>query len=251
VFVLGVARCGSTLLGRLLDRHPRVAALGEFMRLDRALVRGRPCSCGARVEACPAWGPELAWIEAATGYDHRRFTPGFYARVARARSAEVVVDLSKTMTLELMRRWRATRPPGAEAAGFLLLVRDSRGVLASSARRGKDVRRLIGKHKRWMNRLYRFAQAQDERTLVVHYEDLCRAPEPEIVRICRWIGIDYVPEMLRPAATGHHLVHASTSDWLAGHDGVVPDERWKSELAPELVARIERTMQRLEVFRGA
>ena len=64
VFVLGVARCGSTLLGRLLDRHPRVAALGEFMRLDRALARGRPCSCGERVEACPAWGPQLAWIEA-------------------------------------------------------------------------------------------------------------------------------------------------------------------------------------------
>jgi len=248
--VLGVARCGSTLLGRLLDRHPRVAALGEFMRLDRALARGRPCSCGAQVEACPAWGPELGWIEAETGFHHRRYTPQFYQRVARARSADVVVDLSKTMTLGLMRRWRFTRPAEAERAGFVLLVRDSRGVLASSARRGKDVRRLLGKHRRWMNRLYRFARAQGERALVMHYEELCRAPESELRRLCAWLGIEFDSGLLRQEAADHHLVHSSTSDWLATHDGVVPDERWKSELSPDLIAQIERTMQRLLVYRG-
>ncbi len=40
VFVLGVARCGSTLLGRLLDMHSRVLCVGEVLRTGYRL-KGR------------------------------------------------------------------------------------------------------------------------------------------------------------------------------------------------------------------
>jgi hypothetical protein len=245
VFVLGVARSGSTLLGRLLDSHPEVLTLGEFMRLDRALRHGRPCSCGSRVERCDFWGPRLGWIEAETGNDFRRFTPDFYARVARSSGARVACDLSKTMTLKLTRGWRD------RGEGYVFLVRDSRGILASAARRGKNVERLLNKHRRWMNRLYRFVQRREGRSLILRYEELCRRPEQELRRVCEFIGIAFDAVMLRPADAPHHLVHVSDTPYLAGRNEISLDERWRTELAPDLLGRIEAQMQSIEVFRAA
>ena len=242
VFVLAVARSGSTLLGRLLDSHPEVLTLGEFMRLDRALRHGRPCSCGATVEGCDFWGPRLEWIEAETGYDLRRFTPAFYARIARSAGARVAIDLSKTMTLKLTRGWRG------QGEGYVFLVRDSRGILASAARRGKNVERLLGKHRRWMNRLYRFVQRRSGRSLILRYEELCSHPEQELRRLCEFIGIAFDAAMLRPADASHHLVHVSDSPYLADQNEISLDERWRAELAPELLGRIEATMASIDVF---
>ena len=244
MFVLGVAHCGSTLLGRLLDMHSRILCVGELLRTDLALASGLPCGCGARVPECEFWRERLPWIQEAAGDDYRGFTPELFARIARSAGAEMAFDLSKTRAWRLTRRWK---DPGV---GYVLLVRDSRGVLASAARANKDLRHVLTKHVKWMKRLQRLAEKHSDRSLVVHYEDLCTSPESELRRVCGFLGLDFEAPMLRPADQPHHFVHSSASGYLRASNEIRLDERWRNELSAENLARIEKAMESLRVFDG-
>lgn len=242
VFVLGVAHCGSTLLGRLLNGHSRVLCVGELMRVDLALAGGLPCGCGAQLPACEFWGPRLERIRAASGNDYTRFDPELYAGLGDSVGADVVVDLSKT------RAWRATRRWRRADVGHVLLLRDSRGILASAARVGKPLDGPLRKHEKWVKRLHRFVKRQGERGLVVRYEDLCARPEEELRRLCSFLGLDPEPAMLTPADRVHHFVHSSSSGYLRNSNELRRDERWKEELEPASIARIEAVMRRVPVL---
>lgn len=60
LYIAGQGRCGSTLLGMLLDQQPGFAYVGEVMNLwgqwdaDNSL-----CSCGAILRYCPFWSPVM------------------------------------------------------------------------------------------------------------------------------------------------------------------------------------------------
>jgi len=243
VFVLGVAHCGSTLLGRLLGQHPQVLCVGELMRMDEAVAARLPCTCGVPVDECAFWNPRLPTLRAETGLDYRRFGVDTYRRLAEACGKAVAVDLSKT------RIWRRTRWWRNRGEGYIFLVRDSRGVLASAVREHKGFDRLLPRHLKWMRRLTRFAARKGDRALTVYYEDLCRAPEPELRRICAFLGLTFAPEMLRPADGVQHLVHSSASRYSESASEIRLDERWRQELSAEQIGRIEAGMRRVSVLR--
>lgn len=243
VFVLGVAHCGSTLLGGLLGQHPQVLCVGELMRMDEAVAARLPCTCGVPVDECAFWSARLAALRAETGLDYRRFGVDTYRRLAEACGKAVAVDLSKT------RVWRRTRWWRNRGEGYIFLVRDSRGVLASAVREHKGFDRLLPRHLKWMRRLSRFAARKGERALTVYYEDLCRAPEPELRRVCTFLGVEFAPALLRPAVGVQHLVHASASRYSQTASEIRLDERWRQELSADQIARTEAGMRRVPVFR--
>ena len=130
------------------------------------------------------------------------------------------------------------------ATGFLYLVRDPRAVIASSLRRNQTLADALRKHFKWAARFERLAVSHPERTLVVYYEDLCAAPELELRRICRWIGVAYEPGMRRPQEHEHHFAHSSSSPYARfWADGIRLDQRWRDELEPDVLAEIERRTQ--------
>jgi len=244
VFVLGVAHCGSTLLGRLLGQHPQVLCVGELMRMDEAVAARLPCTCGVPVDECPFWRPRLAALRAETGLDYRRFGVDTYRRLAQECGKALAIDLSKT------RIWRRTRWWRNRGEGYIFLVRDSRGVLASAVREHKGFDRLLPRHLKWMRRLARFAARKGDRALTLYYEDLCRAPEPELRRVCTFLGLEFAPEMLRPADGVQHLVHSSASRYSKTAIEIRLDERWRQELSADQISRIEAGMRRVRVFRA-
>ena len=243
VFVLGVAHCGSTLLGRLLNGHSRVYCPGELMRLGAALQHDRLCGCGAHLQDCPFWSRQLPWLESDYACDERRFDKRLYARLAEEEGAEVSVDLSKTLSWRVTRRWRDAR------VGYVLLLRDSRGVLAATRRQEKALDRPLRKHKKWMRRLARFVGQRGDRGLVMRYEDLCSNPEAELRRAVAFMGLEFDPAMLRPADTVHHFVHSSVSGYLRDRSDIRLDERWRQELDVGAIARIEGVMKAVPVLR--
>ena len=243
VFVVGVAHCGSTLLGRLLDMHDRVLCVGELLRTDLAIEHGIVCGCGAKVPECAFWSPLLPALERETRLDPERFTAESFRRIGRAHGKDVVVDLSKTRAWRLAKRWK-------DDVGFVFLIRDSRGVMASTARDGKDIAHPLRRHKKWMKRYLRFARKRGERCLTVHYEDLCREPRGELERVCRFLGLEFQPAMLRPAEKDHHFVHSSTSGYLKASNEIRRDERWRQELPVERIRDVERVMKKLACFDG-
>jgi hypothetical protein len=236
---MGAPYSGSTLLGRLLDNHSRIACGGELGLLGQAIANRRPCSCGRPIAGCPFWQQALPSLPGRTYREHR---PADYDRLRATLDAEVLVDLSKSLC------WRMVRWPWSRwwnsPTGFIYLVRDSRGVIASALRRKHPLADALRKHFKWARRFERLAASHAERTLVVHYEELCAAPVAELRRICRWIGVDYEPGMRGPQEHEHHFAHSSSSPYTHSNAGEIRlDERWRDELEPAVRAEIERRAQ--------
>jgi len=239
VFVLGAPYSGSTLLGRLLNSHSRIACAGELGLLGQAIDNRRPCGCGRLVTECPFWQRLLPLLP---GRTHREHRPADYQRVRAALGADVLVDLSKALC------WRMVRWPWSPwwnaSTGFLYLVRDSRAVIASELRRRHPLAEALRKHFKWAARFERLAVSHPERTLVLHYEDLCAAPELQLRRICGWLGVAYEPAMQQPQEREHHFVHSSTSPYARSwSDEVKLDQRWRDELMPAVRSEVEQRMQ--------
>ncbi len=244
VFVMGAPYSGSTLLGRLLDSHSRIACGGELGLLGQAIANRRPCSCGRLVTECPFWQRLLSSLP---GRTHRDYHPADYERVRSALDADVLVDLSKSLCWRMVRwpwsRWWST------STGFLYLVRDTRAVIASDLRKNQPLADALRTHFKWAARFERLAVSNPERTLVVYYEDLCAAPELVLRRICRWIGVAYEPGMLRPQEHEHHFAHSSSSPYTRSWSGEIRlDERWRKELEPAVLTEIERRTRARLVF---
>jgi hypothetical protein len=93
-------------------------------------------------------------------------------------------------------------------ARIVHMVRDPRDRYASVRRRnGRDLSRVGAATARWLMSTRagrRNALRHHDRYLVVRYEDLVRAPETTVRRVCDHIGVAYSPEML-------------TMDGLPGH----------------------------------
>jgi hypothetical protein len=178
-----------------------------------------------------------------SAFDFRRFSPRLYDRIGEISGKDVLVDLSKTRVYRMSRWWRD------RGQRYIFLVRDPRGVLASVVRAGKDLDKALRKHKKWTSRLQRFVGKKGERALRVYYEDLADKPEAELRRICDFIGIEFVPEMLHPAEKTHHFIASSVSDYLKGSNEIRLDERWRTQLSYEQINRIERMMKRQKLLR--
>ncbi|MBK8179957.1 MAG: sulfotransferase [Planctomycetes bacterium] len=244
VFVLGLAHCGSTMLGRMLGQHPRVLSVGELLRLGPALEQDFFCTCGQRMSQCSFWTARVQELERETGFDWRRFGVATFDRLAREAGREMAFDLSKTLV------WRRTRWWLDRGEGYVFLVRDSRGVIASALRQDRDLERQLVKHVKWMERLTAYARRRGERALTLHYEDLCREPERELRRLCQFLGLEFTEGMLHPSRETVHLVHSSASGYLKNIDAIRLDERWRRDLDDGQRSRIEDAMEGLEVFRG-
>jgi hypothetical protein len=238
---MGAPYSGSTLLGRLLNSHSRIACAGELGLLGQAIANRRPCSCGRLVTDCPFWQRLLPVLP---GRTYREYHPADYERVRAALDADALVDLSKALCWRMV-RWPWS-PWRSASTGFLYLVRDSRAVIASELRRNQPLAEAMEKHFKWAARFERLAVSHPERTLVVHYENLCAKPELELRRICRWIGLGYEAGMRRPREHEHHFAHSSTSSYARSwSDEVKLDQRWRDELGPAVRVQVERAQARL------
>lgn len=236
VFVFGIAHCGSTLLGRILDMHSDVLCVGEMMRIDRALRKGIICTCGEILGNCAFWKSHLQEVEDKTQNNYKRFTPEFYSSMGKWVGKKVTVDISKTLVWRLTRRWND------RGEGYIFLVRDPRGSLAASVRMGKDFDKVLKTYEKWIKRLDKFSQKKSGRLLVVHYEDLCSNSEATTRELCDFIGIDFQEVMLRHTEKEHHFIDSSTSLYFKDSNKIKNDERWRSELQPEIIAKIEEMM---------
>ena len=241
VFIAGVGHSGSNLLSRLLDKHPLAACVGETAWVDYAVAQGVACTCGRSYADCPYWGPLMPLLKGRGDYSYKRFTPELFGKLRRAARAEVLVDNSKTRAFNLARRW--------PEVGFLLLVRDSRGVLSSGLRKGGDLGHLLRRHKKWMRRFARLARRRAADTLVLRYEDLVRDPARELGRATGFLGLPYEPALLRPSPEPYHFMYSKKTSALDRGDELRLDERWRSELAPRDAARIASAMKGLRFYR--
>jgi hypothetical protein len=194
LFLVGSERSGTTLLRLMLDHHPALAFEVEFEYVIE------------KVGDDGTW-PDLddyyEWLSA-----HRIYLARRYDIDKRFSYPQLVNDFL------VQRRRRVNKPlVGATIhynfdrlpwiwpdARFIHLVRDGRDVARSTIEMGwagntwTAIDRWIAAEESWE---VLKQSLSPERAFDVQYEDLIRHPEETLTAICRFIGIEYDPAMLR------------------------------------------------------
>jgi hypothetical protein len=224
--------------------HPKVLCVGELLRIRSALrdKRTRFCSCGEWLIDCPFWKPRLPILRR-VGYSEWLIRAGTFEKILSSAGRETLVETSKAKAWYRLRLWNKKN------LGFILLVRDSRGIVCSKKRAGKTVDSCVRSIYKWMTRFVPFWEKRGGQVLLVYYEDLIADPEGQVRRIAEFLNLEFVPEMLRPDEKVHHFIFSSTSKYEKGSGRFVLDERWRRELTPEEIRRVEAMMARIPVLR--
>ncbi len=232
VFIVGSPRSGTTLLRKVLDRHPALAICGETRFYGDVYARRR------------IFG-DLSDLR-----NRRRLVEQFLSTVRAKRigvdparlRAKLLSDANSyqalfTCILEYYTETRGKKRCGEKTphhafftetlcewfpgAAIIHLVRDPRDVVASLQLRPWAPSSVV--NNAWMWVLFnRGARRSSHRPgyLLVHYEKPVAHPEQELMRICAHVGEDYAASMLAraDAATGPY-------SWPQHASGPVTTER--------------------------
>jgi hypothetical protein len=123
LFIAGMTRSGTTLLGNVLNELPGFVGVGEVRSYWRAMRDARLCGCGTAVPDCEFWSQVAGWIERRHGpipVDRALFLQGTHIR---------------SLPVQLVRLQRAREgdaSPGAEYAQLLAQMYAGIGAISSA-----------------------------------------------------------------------------------------------------------------------
>lgn len=282
LYIVGIGRSGSTLLCRTLGSVEGFVATGELMRImDRGLKNGDLCSCGTAVGECGLWHevledlthrcPDLdfdqlertrkriteGWEflrylflpEKISGFEqdlpeYRRFLGQLYRSIRAVTGARTIVDASKNLLYARM----LTETPGVKVT-FLHLIRDSRGVAHSLAKK-QERPGTSGRYEHFRQLgpvlgsiLWDTAQITSnvfgrraERVLRVRYEDFVSAPSRTVNTLLEDLGLPRSPD-LAPHVDGtsvclgvDHLIASNPNRSRRGVIELREDVTWRQEM---------------------
>lgn len=243
VFIVGAPRSGTTLLGRILDRHPALAICNEtrffeevypqraaFGALERPENRERfihELLLTARVRLL---GNDLEKLrrqlmeQGVTYRDVYRCLMQFYADSQGKPRCGDKTPVHSFFT-ETLSEWY----PGAP---IIHLVRDPRDVVASLQRMPWAPKSIVNNSLFWV--LFNRAAAQSQHRpeyLRVYYEQLVADPERELRRICSHIGEDYSDSLLPSGASQSYDPNGPVTKQRLG--------AWRDQLSIQDVSVIE------------
>jgi hypothetical protein len=196
VFVVGCYRSGTTLVERIVSRHPDAVSLGYETLLFTHVVPRRPLPAyNARL-----WEEPLqrhlgvrSWQQVAD--DPGEVFDGLSTRLARERGASVFVEKTP-FHLFHVERILAQDPE----ARILHVVRDGRDVVTSVLAGEYPLSRwpirrlrLLAACALWEQFVWeghRLARLEGGRFHTVHHEDVVRAPRAALERIARFLDLD-------------------------------------------------------------
>lgn len=232
-FVVGVGRCGTTLLRLMIDAHPDLAVPPETHFIPRviracrsALEDGRdPGRVFVRVVTShPTWSYQrlnaeefASRVDAVEPFDLGEALRTFYRLYAQRFSKHRWGD----KTPLYVRNMSLIQGPLPEAR-FVHLVRDGRDVALSYRDvwfGPKTVEDAATRWRDWIGEARSQAQSLDH-YLELRYEDLVSQPEATLKKVCGFVDLPFDPAMLRYHETAEERMGEIDSDVL-GPDGEV------------------------------
>ena len=279
LFLGGAPKSGTTLLLSLLDGHPKLvvlpeethfleeypgyAALDSFQAKLRRLLEKSDLRLLGQGKGAPSSEAPSANVRDYSGFDHDRFarlaahaveqswindsllfseTARAYAIAAGYNWRECVRWVEKSTSNEACPETLFGLFPEAK---LLQVVRDPRAVFAS---RKKRLVNRYGRHtkahrlvREWNRSTRRIPQLlpRGDRYLVIRYEDFVQAPQEGLERVCRFIGIECLPELFSPTRGGRQW--QGNSSFHNGFSGISAGsvDHWKKELTEDEVWWIE------------
>ena len=238
VFVVGNSRSGTTMMGRILGKHPRVYTFGELHFFGQ--LSAPPFSSKVEKKEIEKLASELYCVQREGYRTHgnpRRFLseaetflasltnpPETSAALFEAFLQHEAAENNKTIPCDQTPRnvfYIADILELYPDSRIINMIRDPRDVLLSQKKKWK--RRFLGGSdmpiketlRDWMNyhpitisHIWRTAVnaadrfAQHDRVISVYFEELLMHPETTIRTVCDFVGITYTEEMLQVPQVG-------------------------------------------------
>jgi hypothetical protein len=241
IFVGGAPRSGTTLVQNMLDCHPEILGVPEFLHL--------PDIVSLRATLLRSFGEERSGAERLDTLVRElilRFLLPVWQREGKPYLSE------KTPENVLVFDELADLFPNSR---FLFVLRDPRATVASMlevARRAREqglrpasftssLEAATEHAHRCIQSGLRAAERRPQRVCVVAYEQLVTDVEMHTRRICDFLGLSWTPEMLDPSAKRHlgedAITQKSNEIWYdAKSYARDPDtdlaDKWRRQLAP-------------------
>jgi hypothetical protein len=214
LFIVGRGRSGTTLLARMLTHHPRIAVAPEgFFAMNLyAKYRFGPwnerriaafCRDLMRERRMKTW--EL---------DIERLSQRLNDREGTLTYADVCLEVYRSFAEDTQKRkavaWVGDKNPHYALlveridrlfpeARYIHITRDYRDNILSYTQMPFDLRNPSALAQRWKQyneEILKVSRRAPERFLWLRYEDLIAHPEHELRRICRFLDVEFDPEML-------------------------------------------------------
>jgi hypothetical protein len=253
IFVVGVARSGTTLLSAMLSAHSRLDCGPEsrfFARLRHLSVSQRQ-----RLLAPEAWpGPAVDFVATLSNQGHPvvelfGLSTGDVRGYLAERPPSVAAILESLTVLHAHRagkaRWIEKTPRHLlmtdtlwrhwPEARVVRIVRDPRDVALSLAGMPFAKESVVGNLVRvdQDDRASRRRIETDPRAMTLRYEDLVTEPERELRRVCEFVGEAWEPAMLDSRGTAANV--AADHEWwkesVAGPLTTASVGRWRREMS--------------------
>jgi hypothetical protein len=235
IFLVGAERSGSTMLRLMLDHHPAIAFEHEFdLVVDRVADDGALPDLGSYHEYLNSVLGMYYAVD--TSLTYRELVNDFLRQKQQSSGAKPIVGA----TLHHHFHRLASLWPRAR---YIHLLRDPRDVARSVVQKGWAGNLYQGAavwsdaESCWSRLVSRLAPHQ---YIEVRYEDLVSEVEPQLARICRFIGVRYDPVMLEYQRSAKQYPKPDPS--LAFH--------WREVLSPQEAGWVEARVGRLLETRG-
>ena len=279
LFVGGCPKSGTTLLLSLLDGHPELAVFPRETHFLEAAAEHRSLGANYRAQLDrmlarldPRHHDGLRFEESRPGgrFENSERNQSDFARFSELadnfirqpwmNDSLVLSETVRAYMMTVQRDWRdcvhwVEKTPTNVAhiddlfrlfpdAKVIHVLRDPRAVFASRCRRliarygsYTKAHRLLREWNQSTRQLKRFEQRSNH--LVVRYEDLVRDSGTVLAKICRFAGIEFIPEMFEPTLAGQPWPGNPTFCGRFDHIDPRPVDQWRSELTADEIWWIE------------
>lgn len=160
-----------------------------------------------------------------------------YESAAQVWEKDIIIDASK-----LPRKAAHLYQYDPDRVRIIHLVRDGRGVTNSRMKKNMDFNEAAGRwnyYHRITKRILNRWVAPEHRTRI-RYEDFVKDPDIHIQSLCDWLEIPYSKEMIE--FNEDQVIHSAGGNPARFRikSGLKPsDERWRTELSQEILAKFE------------
>lgn len=266
VYIMADSRSGSTLLERMLNRHPSITSVGELRRLNECIKNDGNCSCGEKISKCKFWEKvftdfEESLFQIQTLWERsQQLKPitnillillqkkikyfkvigdiekgirisnccyKIYERISEINDTPIVVDSSKVAY-----QGRLMYNSNPEKTYFLCLSRNINGLIYSKMRRKnmsvEDAARSTYKNCKMMQLMKK--NVRSEHILPCRYEDLCHDPNDFLNKICQFMAISDITTWNRSEDINAHMIGGSPGFDEVNLAGIREDTSWKKVL---------------------
>lgn len=261
IFVVGCPRSGTTMLSLMIHAHPRLAMPPESRFLLRTWRKrakfadlSTPAQRMALARSCTRTGSKVRDL----GLDPDEVVAAILAAPPTIGSAFGTI-FKMYADRHGAARWGDKRPAYYQEVDLLLrlfpdaqvvhIVRDGRANVASLKRMGWWPYDSVGSMAAWSQAEY--CSRRNARRLpadvfhVIRYESLVADPEPVLRELCRFLGEDFHPAMLKP-----NEVREVVPEKKVWHENLKQEvntdrvESWRSGLEPWELGLMETVLRR-------